>query len=171
MKRVIRSAAGFYVIGNRVVIEGTNRGQIGDLLTDALLMIPKRTKHGWVSWSMYQQAKEIFCKVGWSLMKMPKVKLTGHSLGGSVAILLAHIMLEAGYTGIIYVYAAGSPKVLSQEAAEFLGDKLPMVSWRVNQRDIVPYLGWWREPIHVTPREGRERKHILDWTVMAHSEY
>ena len=171
IKGLIKKATTYHVLGKRVVIEGTNRGHIGDIIADALILIPKLTKHGFVSWSMYQQAELIFDEIGDELMEMPLIKLCGHSLGGAVGILLAQILLEKGYSGAICVYSWGSPKVLSQEVVEFLSTRLALVSWRVRHKDIIPFLGWWSEPLHVTPREGRKRKHILDWSLKDHTRY
>ena len=171
IKRIIKNATSYHVMGNRVVIEGTNYKQVGDIVADALLMVPKLTRHGFISWSIYQQAEVIFEEIGSELMELSRIKLCGFSLGGSVAILLAQLLLENGYMGEISVYAWGSPKVLSRQVVEFLSPRLKLVSWRIRHRDIVPHLGWWMEPYHFTPIEGSERKHYLDWSFKEHISY
>lgn len=171
MKKLLRDSATFYITGNQLVIPGTNITQAGDIITDALLMIPKKTEHGLISWSFYQQAKRIYDKTKDKLMIKPKLIIKGHSLGGSVGLLVAYIMLQNGYTGKLHLRVAGAPKVISKDVAAYLSERVKSVMWRVNHRDIVPFLGWWSEPLHTTRREGRLRKHILDWSFKAHVKY
>lgn len=171
IKKIIKGSVNYYIGRNAVRVGATNRRKLGDLLADALLLIPKRTSFGWVSWSVYQQAEELFKREGEKLMKMPRITLKGHSLGGSVSILLAIVMLEQGYKKPIRVYAYGSPKVLGSETRIKLAKLLKATTWRVRHRDIVCFLGWWKEPIHTTKREGCKRRDILDWDITEHSMY
>ncbi len=166
---IIKRDATFSVLNNKVGIGGTNTNQPGDLLADILLLIPKRTKAGFVSWSVYQQALSVYEQS--DLMCMDEVTIGGHSLGGAAAILLALIMLENGYTGKININALGSPKVVSSKVASWLQPRLNSISWRVRHRDIVCFLGWWKEPKHDTIREGNKRKHIFDWDFKEHLMY
>ncbi len=171
IKQIIKHDANYSISRDKLVVGGTNVQHFGDILADALLLIPKKTKYGYVSWSVYQQAEAIYEQTGAKLMSLPNIKLKGHSLGGAVSLLLALIMLDNGYEGNITVKAWGSPKVLSTEARVHLSYLVNKTTWRVRHRDIVPFLGWWKEPKHKTAREGLERRNIFDWSFEEHEMY
>ncbi len=171
ISKIIRSSVTYALVKNRLRSSATNVRQFGDLLADILLLIPKKTSFGLVSWSVYQQADEIFILNAQKLMNMPRVTLSGHSLGGANSVLIALIMLEHGYKGKITVKAWGSPKVLGKKTRVKLAKHIAYMSWRVRHRDIVCFLGWWKEPKHNNKREGCRRKHILDWDLQEHLMY
>lgn len=171
IKKLIKRDASYKIDRTTLTIGGTNIRQLGDMLTDALLLIPKRTIFGNVAWSFYQQAIEIYDQIGHKLMKMPYIKLRGHSLGGSVGLLLGLILTINGYKGKIDIEMMGSPKVLSKKARLELAFAFNNVSCRVRQRDIIPVLGWWKEPFHKTEWEGSPKKHKLDYDIKEHLMY
>lgn len=171
MDNIIKESADGWMNSNELHIRGTNVQTLGDLLADILVLIPKKTAQGYVSWSVYQQAEELYSWFKPKLFRYSSVYIKGHSLGGGVAVLIAQMLLNDGYTGDIHLRGQGSLKVISVDVANWLGSRLKEVTWQVNHRDIVPHLGWWSEPINFTPREGRKRKHIFDWSLSAHVSY
>lgn len=171
IKKLIKKAISYGVGPNKVTACGTDLSQLGDILTDILLMIPKKMSYGKVSWSVYQQAEEIYEQIGSKLMTMPYLKLSGHSLGGSVVLLLGLILRENGYIGKIDLSITGSPKVLALDTRWNTRWVFNSISCRARHRDIVPDLGWWHEPIHTTKKEGDKKKHLLDYDFKEHLLY
>ena len=168
---IIKRDATYTLNNNYLVIGGTDCKQLGDILADLLLLVPYKTKYGWVSYGVYLQALSVFEKEGNALTDYEIINLSGHSLGGGAALILALLLLDSGYYGTINIYTVGAVKCISSKTAEFMNFRLSTVSWRVRHRDIVPHLGWWSEPIHSTPREGDKRKHIFDWDIKEHVMY
>ena len=171
IKYLIKKDATYTIDRNKLIIGGTNYKHLGDLLADILLMVPKDTIYGKVSWSVYQQAEEIYKQVGHKLISLPAIYLSGHSLGGSVALLLGLILRENGYSGKLHLSTTGSPKVLGLDTRWNTRWVFNSISCRVRDRDIVPDLGWWHEPIHSTPVEGDKKQHLLDYDFKEHIMY
>ena len=69
------------------------------------------------------------------------VWLTGHSLGGALAVLLAATLLESGVP-VAGLYTFGAPRVGNSRFAERLNQELADAAhWRiVNENDLVPHL-------------------------------
>ena len=70
-----------------------------------------------------------------------EVWLTGHSLGGALAVLLAATLRESGMP-VHGLYTFGAPRVGDENFAELLNDSLAgRAHWRVaNQGDLIPHV-------------------------------
>ena len=70
-----------------------------------------------------------------------QVWLTGHSLGGALAVLLAATLLESGIP-VMGLYTFGAPRVGDSKFASLLDDGLAGAAhWRVaNEGDLVPHV-------------------------------
>ena len=70
-----------------------------------------------------------------------QVWVTGHSLGGALAVLLAATLMETGIK-VSGLYTFGAPRVGDEEFANRLNDELSDgAHWRVvNEEDLVPHL-------------------------------
>lgn len=107
-----------------VVFRGTEDG-IGDLLQD--MQFFKRTNdHGSIHGGfdrgylgMHAQVEKLLKR-----FKSRRVWLTGHSLGGALAIACAYHLLQVDGIEIAGVMTYGQPMVVRQELADFLQSKL-----------------------------------------------
>ena len=81
--------------GNTLVCRGTDTKQIGDILADILLLVPYYIKGvGFVSYSVYLQAREIYDRHLSELLKHDLVVLSGHSLGAGICRVLAIMLID-----------------------------------------------------------------------------
>jgi triacylglycerol lipase len=107
-----------------IVFRGTEDG-IGDLLQD--LQFFKRTNdHGRIHGGfdrgyqgMHSQVEKLLVKYG-----TKRVWLTGHSLGGAIAIAGAYHLLDHAQVEIAGVMTYGQPMVVRQELADYLHSRL-----------------------------------------------
>jgi hypothetical protein len=73
--------------------------------------------------------------------EMPRVFVTGHSLGGALAVLAASVLLSEGRQQIAAVYTYGQPRVGDPEFSAAFDAKLGALTFRyVNDLDIVPHV-------------------------------
>lgn len=171
MFKTIRNDATAKLTKKGLSVEGTNSKQIGDVLADILILIPFYLKGcGWVSLTVYLQAKEIYEEYGKDLHAMNEVTLSGHSLGAGICQIIACFLKRDGYLKPIHVYGKGGVKCLSSKVNTLLIIQLSAYEWVVNYRDPIPFLGWWSMPI-ITKYTGDRRKHIFDWSMEDHVAY
>jgi len=169
MVRLIKSHADADMKGNNLIIKGTDVNQMGDLLADILLMIPHYVKgYGFVSWSVWLQAKEIYRDYYIALHEKLVLIINGHSLGAGIALLVALMLRRDGCKRHISIYGVGGVKCIGRRVKKFL-ERETTISWRVRHKDPVPYLGFWHNP--ETTYEGDKRKHIFDWDIKEHTNY
>lgn len=169
--RIIRKHATAEFKGSILICRGTDINQIGDVLADILLLVPKHIKHvGFVSYSVYLQAKELFDRHWCDIKVMPSIKLSGHSLGAGVCRVLAILLYQNGYLGQINISGKGGVKALSKKAENWLFYRVTSDEWVVNHRDPIPFLGWWAMPLSVEYR-GESHKHLFDWDMEEHMNY
>lgn len=72
-----------------------------------------------------------------------RIFITGHSLGGALAILCAHDLFHV-FGHVPTVYTFGQPRVSGRESAVIFGHEFGDRVWRVvNEEDIVPRLPLW----------------------------
>ncbi|MEN9867737.1 MAG: hypothetical protein RL748_3327 [Pseudomonadota bacterium] len=75
----------------------------------------------------------------------PRIWLTGHSLGGALAVVMAAVLASVSQHAVAGVYTYGQPRVGDPSFVTSYQNKLGNITFRhVNDRDIVP---------HVPPRE------------------
>lgn len=170
--RIIRKHATGKLTDNGLECRGTDVNQVGDVLADVLLLVPKHIKHvGFVSYSVYLQAKEIYDKYYLDLYEdMESVTLSGHSLGAGICRIIAIMLRLDGYEGEIHIVGKGGVKALSRKAESWLFYRVKSDSWIVNHRDPIPFLGWWSMPLSVEYR-GESHKHLFDWDMAEHMNY
>lgn len=167
---IIKKHASARLVGNTLSLGGTQVKQLGDILADIFLIIPIRTEIGFVSLGAYLQAQEICDRYSKELHSLKEIHMRGHSLGAGVGLLVAYRLYLQGYFGKIDGNFSGGAKVLSKKVANYLGARMTVV-WKVRHRDIVPFLGPWKEPVHDTERTGTPKKHFLDYDVAEHTMY
>ncbi len=86
---------------------------------------------GWAAISSALDAMELGDKPIW---------ITGHSLGGAMAVLAAARLLDEGYR-VAPLYSFANPRTLNSEAAQDLFEQLDGQVYRhVNEQDLVPRL-------------------------------
>jgi len=162
------------------VFEGTNISQVGDILADIFLLLPKRTPVGFVSRGVWEQANKIYTDYKDVMLSQPYLHLSGHSLGGGSALLVLVFLLLDNYQGDIFLQTVGAVKPISKRVALWIEtqDKLrckqgvqTKIAWRIRYRDPVPYLGFWSTPIKEVRYEGTPRKHFLDFSMDEHVAY
>ena len=169
---MIQEHATSYINNKTLICSGTNINQIADILTNTLLLVPYYMKGvGFVSLGFYLQAKSIYKKHREELMALRVAPLTGHSLGTGNCCIVALLMIRDGFKGHVLISGQGGVKVLSKKAKRYLWHSDSSCIWKVNHKDIVPFLGWWHEPFHGTKRSGEKRKHIFDWDFKSHLNY
>jgi hypothetical protein len=88
-------------------------------------------------WGFYEAAEEIYKAILPYLRPDYPIRLTGHSLGGAIAVLLLMFLKEDGYA-IERCVTFGQPKVTDQRGADQC-QHLPLLRV-VNHQDIVPLL-------------------------------
>ena len=73
--------------------------------------------------------------------EMPRIFITGHSLGGALAVLAAAVLQFEARRSIAAVYTYGQPRVGDLEFSRAFDSKLGSITFRyVNDLDIVPHL-------------------------------
>jgi len=155
--------------GNSLSCEGTNATQLGDIISDILLLVPYKTDYGYISYGVYLQAIEVYEKHKGELFNFKTIHLSGHSLGGGIALQVAIFLRLDNYTGVINVNTVGAVKCISKRTAKWISSRAN-IEWRVRHRDIVPHLGWWSMPFR-TILEGEPRKHFMDYDLNEHLMY
>jgi len=168
---MIRKHATFKISKNSLSLRGTDIKQLGDILADITMIIPKRVRHGWVAYGPYLQAEEVYTKLKLaSLIPGDSITISGHSLGAGVGAILAYFLRRDGYTGNIILHQDGALKCLSTKVVKFLENKL-VVECNIRHRDPVPHIGFWKHIQHSTPKTGPKRKHFLDYDLAEHMKY
>jgi len=158
--------------GSTLYMRGTDVKEISDILAIKWLLIPKHIKDvGNVSLGVWLQAEVIYKRHKEELFKQKSLKIEGHSLGGGIALHIAIMLFLDDYRGFIKINCKGAVKCIDEDTAIWLFPKRQQTIWAVNHKDPVPFLGWWKEPNHWTPRTGEKRKHFLDWSIKAHTDY
>lgn len=119
---------------NIVVVRGTANVENAIVDMDLKLIADKQTDIR-LHKGFLQAATPIFQELQVSLNKDYKVQLTGHSLGGAVAVILAMQLQSAGF-GVDKVVTFGQPKVTNVEGAKkYKGLNLLRI---VRPKDLVP---------------------------------
>lgn len=73
--------------------------------------------------------------------EMPRIFITGHSLGGALAVLAAAVLQFEARRGVGAVYTYGQPRVGDVEFSKAFDSRLGSVTFRyVNDLDIVPHV-------------------------------
>ena len=169
MDNIIKKAATATLKGNNLSCPGTNINQVGDILSDAMLLIPWKVEHGFVSLGVLWQAEAVYKRFSDRLHNLPEINLSGHSLGAGVALLVGYKLLVNGYPGIININCCGGVKGVSKKLGIWLSCRAH-INWRIRRRDPVPYLGWWSMPALIIV-EGDPKKHIFDYDIKEHVMY
>jgi len=170
VKNLIKSHATAELNGNVLSIRGTDINEWGDILADALMLIPTETKFGLVSWSVHQQAKEIFLRYYNRIDVTDHISINGHSLGAGIALHLAILLRSNWYKGKIEIHGVGGLKSVGRKAMQLLNSDVDTtITWRVRYKDPVPYIDWWASPKKFM--QGEKRKHIFDWDFKEHMAY
>jgi len=92
----------------------------------------------------YRKGAYALLKLLGSLSKSKIIKITGHSLGGSVGVILGMLLIERGYT-VEYVITFGSPKVVNYDIHKSIYRYMPLFRV-INGDDPVPLFPpktWW----------------------------
>ncbi|KAG8369747.1 hypothetical protein BUALT_Bualt14G0045900 [Buddleja alternifolia] len=177
-----------------IAFRGTEQSRWKDLMTDLMLvpagLNPERiggdfkkeiqvhsgflTAYDSVRTRLISLIKQAIGHGGQSLELLPKwhIYVTGHSLGGALATLLALELSSSQLAkhGAISVtmYNFGSPRVGNRRFAEVYNEKVKD-SWRVvNHRDIIPtvprLMGYCHvaEPVYLAARDLRNTKDNMD---------
>ena len=131
---------GFWAISDNVALlafRGTSN--IGQWIRDARLL---PTSHPWGPVHSgfsggIQQVNTDLQPFEEAAKKVEHVSVTGHSLGGALAVLASARLKEQGMNPLVYTY--GQPRVGLAAFAEKYDIELPDRLWRfINQNDIVP---------------------------------
>jgi triacylglycerol lipase len=85
----------------------------------------------------HSAAEDVYQTILSHLNKNYQTRLTGHSLGGAIAVILMMFLIEDGYQ-VEKCITFGQPKVTDQKGAEIC-QNLPLLRI-INDRDIVPLL-------------------------------
>lgn len=125
-----------------VGFRGTNANEIGDWIADAKIL-RDRVQHGQIHRGFYQSTKslldplraEVKAQGGDSKL----VWVTGHSLGGAMALVFAYECLAAGDIKLAGLVTFGQPLVVDKELASYLNQELKGKYLRfVHGGDLVP---------------------------------
>lgn len=134
----------FYTDKTRAVIavRGTQETKDFGIDADALQVKPDYGIKGEVHKGFYIQAREIIRSPLFNdqfifNLKGKELYVTGHSLGGAVATILAAYFFEQGYKPLLYTF--GSPRVGNTVFTQYYNDKFTHFR-HVNDFDIVPVL-------------------------------
>jgi predicted lipase len=133
-------------IANVVAFRGTEFDPafeaIKDIFTN-LMAMPKNTEDcGKVHSGLYKAAKAASEEVIKRLDPSLRVYLTGHSMGGAIALLIAPILVKKGYT--VKVITFGAPKVVYNDSETLEHYKNITITQYIHKRDIVPakFFNW-----------------------------
>jgi len=74
-----------------------------------------------------------------NLHKTAKIVVTGHSLGGAMAVLAA-LDLKVQHGKVDYLYTYGQPRVGNQAFADYLQAQVPATYRVINYADTVPHV-------------------------------
>lgn len=129
-----------------VAFRGTERSSMGDILTD-LKFIRRHTPDGRMHsgfWGGYENVHGDILRAVRPLSDAGgRVWLTGHSLGGALAVVAAYRLGAEARTPVAGVITFGQPMVVMPDLAENL---FPLLHDRtvsfVNGRDVIPRLVW-----------------------------
>lgn len=102
------------------------------LVPDSLLGIPLHR-------GFQRDAKAIFDDARPHLRKDLRLRLTGHSLGGAVAAILAEYYAKEGYR-VERLVTFGQPRVATKATVEDLDELLAVTTRVVNDLDVVPMI-------------------------------
>lgn len=137
-----------------VAFRGTEPTHLIDWLTDVKFPqrkfdtnIPGLVHGGWADAleDVREQMLEAVAKL--STGEALRVFVTGHSLGGALAVLAASVLQSEGKQKIAAVYTYGQPRVGDPEFSAAFDAKLGAVTFRyVNDFDIVPHVPLTRMP-------------------------
>lgn len=125
-----------------IVFRGTELGDVGDWIAD-LNFLSKQTKHGKMPtgfWEGYDGLRQMIVNE----VKQQKPKylwLTGHSLGGALAVVCADSIEDDSGIPVFGIMTFGQPKVADEQLAQHLNKALRgrLVHF-VNNTDIVTRL-------------------------------
>jgi triacylglycerol lipase len=102
------------------------------LVPDSLLGIPLHR-------GFQRDAEAIFEDATPHLRKDLRLRLTGHSLGGAVAAILAEYYAKEGYR-VERLVTFGQPRVATKATAQDIAEVLPVTTRVVNDLDVVPMI-------------------------------
>ena len=133
----------FYMDETRAVIavRGTQETKDFEIDADALQVKPDYGIKGEVHKGFYAQANTIIADGRFKSflfnIEGRELYVTGHSLGGAVATILAAYFFEQGYKPLLYTF--GSPRVGNTAFTQYYNDKFTHFR-HVNDFDIIPVL-------------------------------
>lgn len=134
----------FYTDETRAVIavRGTQETKDFEIDADALQIKPDYGIKGEVHKGFYTQAKKIIDEPSFdrgflTILEGKELYVTGHSLGGAVATILAAYFFEQGFKPLLYTF--GSPRVGNTAFTQYYNDKFTHFR-HVNDFDIIPVL-------------------------------
>lgn len=137
-----------------VVVRGTVLGDLRNWIVNASYELKASDRLGIEVHEGYLRASETLAVLGDALDKRRPVHLVGHSLGGSLAVLLGLQLRKLGYT--VSVVTFGQPKVTNLDAILNQKSVHRLDLWRVvTPEDPMPAL-----PPYVDHRTRREYVHF-----------
>ena len=152
-----------------VVFAGTDPTEVADVFTDLELIRVEYPPCGGKYWwsddcTVHKGFYKAYLSVDDTVYDIVKyltdtytdatLEITGHSLGGAMAILCALDLYENHGTSIVadYVYTFGMPRVGDDEFAEYydsiFGDKTIRVTHRKDPVPLVPWKSWGWNYLH-----------------------
>lgn len=136
--------------GNTLIVafRGTEPINASDWLTDVnyhqcelLPSVPGRVHQGFANALEEVREPMLNAVAELSSSGLAQMFITGHSLGGALAVLAASVLQSQGTQRIAAVYTFGQPRVGDSRFSMAFDAKLGNVTFRyVNDRDIVPHL-------------------------------
>lgn len=121
---------------NEQVIALRGTASVDDVIIDARFVFVKDENLGInVHKGFDNAAREILKEIRPSLDKTLPVYVTGHSLGGAVAVVVGMYLQKEGYN-LKQIFTYGQPKVTDRRGAK-LYQSLPLIRF-TNEKDIVP---------------------------------
>lgn len=123
-----------------IAFRGTNKGDIADWLVN-LDALASRTPHGKIHKGFFRSYQQLKPQIA-ALLERIKPKhlwITGHSLGGALALTCAYDLVENEQQNLDGIITFGQPMVAHRQLAEHLGKVLfRRYAHYVNDNDIVP---------------------------------
>lgn len=135
-----------YVASNDKVVvvafRGTNSDQLADWIADAKITRDP-VEHGQIHRGFYRSTKGMLGQITVAVKEQggerKKVWVTGHSLGGAMALVFAYDCITTGSIEPVGVVTFGQPLVVDRELAGFLNKELKGKYLRfVHGGDLVP---------------------------------
>jgi triacylglycerol lipase len=131
-----------------VAFRGTEPTHLIDWLTDVKYQqrkfntqVPGLVHGGWADALEEVREQMLEAVKAFSSGATPRIFVTGHSLGGALAVLAASVLQSEGKQKIAAVYTYGQPRVGDPEFSAAFDAKLGAVTVRyVNDWDIVPHV-------------------------------